>query len=254
MSATLHYEWIEERVLAGLRFVDAATGAQVSSAVALTAPDLRLIRKRSGDVVVLSADPAGGPSYPIDARGRTGEYARRRYMLHLPRDPDPNNAASAGSLFQPAPVPMFPGPRYPISGNLALVRVTVRRSTDNARIGGALVRLTPSLSAVPAARALTDIAGEALLVVPGVPLSGPGPGATVVAAFDAAAIVLVDPALATFTADAALDTARAADVSRIDGFADPDDIEARLGGAAPPSANVQISAGRMVFALLTWTP
>jgi hypothetical protein len=257
MNTAIRYEWIEERVLAALRFLDAATGTMVSDQVSVAAPGLTLIRKRTGDLVVLSADgldPVAGTSYPIDVRAGTGEFARRRFTLRLPRDPDPANAATAGSLFRPSEINMLPGPRYQLTGNLGIVRVTVRRSTDNARVGGALVRLTPSVRGLAVARGVTDVAGEALLVVSGVPLSGPGPGATVVATFDSAVVVLVDPLLATFTADADVDAARTGDGARTDGFIDPDDIEARLGGAPPPSSNVQISAGRMTYAPLTWSP
>ena len=257
MSEAPRFEWIEQRALAALRFVDAATGIAVSGTVAATAPGLVLTRKRNGDLVVLSAaglDEAAGTAYPLDLSSRDAAYARRRYVLRLPRDPDPGHSASANSLFQPALVPMLPGPRYPIDGNLAVLRVTVRRTTDDARIGGALVRLTPSLAGLAVARGLTDIAGEALVAVPGVPLSGPGPGATVVAVFDASVIVLVDPALASFTADSALDEARRADAGRTEGFPDPDDLEARLGGAPPPAVSVQIGAGRAVYAPLSWTP
>jgi hypothetical protein len=257
MNTALRYEWVEERILGALRFVDVATGTPVSTMVSVTAPGLRLLRKRSGDLAVLSADgldPVAGTSYPVDVRANAGGYGRRRYTLRLPRDPDPAHAALPGSVFQSALVSMLPGPRYPVNGNLAMVRVTVRRSTDNARIGGALVRLTPSVASVPPARALTDIAGEAMLVVPGVPLSNPGPGATVVASINASLDALVDPLLASFTVDAELDAVRATDAARIDGFLDPDDLEARLGGAPPPPTVVQISAGRMAAAPLSWAP
>jgi hypothetical protein len=48
------------------------------------------------------------------------------------------------------------------------------------------------------ARALTDAAGEALLLVPGVPLSVAGPAATVLPDLGATLDAIVDPALARF--------------------------------------------------------
>lgn len=256
MSAALRFEIVQEDVLAALRLVDDVSGRAVTDAVLLQAPGMVLRRKRSGDLLVMSAAPpaGGGDGHPIDLRPLGGAFMPRRFVLHLPRDADPAHAQAAGSLFQPALVRLLPAPGYPLGANLAALRVTVRRATDQARIGNALVRLAPALATLAKARALTDAAGEALLVLSGVPLSSPGPGATVLGDVGAALDVLVDPAVATFTADADLDAARAAADARSTGFADPDDIEARLGAAAPAGTPVRIAAGAVGLAVLPWVP
>lgn len=256
MSATLRFEFVAEDVLAAVRLVDAVTARPVTDPVAVASPGLRLRRKTNGDLIVLAATPlpGAGRDYPLDLRPPGGAYSPRRCTLHLPRDADPTHATQATSLFQPALVRLLPAPGYPVTGLLALLRVTLRRSTDQARIGGALLRLAPVAASVQPGRALTDVAGEALLVVPGVPLSSPGPGATVLAGIAATLDALVDPASATFTADADLDAARRTDAARTDGFPDPDDIEARLGGAAPAGTPVRLVPGGVAIASLTWVP
>jgi hypothetical protein len=99
VSAALRYEWVEERILGALRFVEVGTGAPVSTMVSVTAPRLRLLRKRTGDLAVLSADgldPVAGTSYPVDVRANAGGYGRRRYTLRPPRDLDPAHAVLPG--------------------------------------------------------------------------------------------------------------------------------------------------------------
>jgi hypothetical protein len=256
MSTALTYEIVQQDILAALRFVDDITGRTVPDAVQLQAPKLTLYPKRNGDLIVLDAQnfAAAGTDYPIDIRPLAIGYASRRVMLHLPRDPDPANAANANSLFQPALVPLLPSPDYRVGANLALLRVTLRRSTDQLRIGNALVQLTTTLPGNPGARALTDAAGEAILVLSGVPLTVPGPGAIVVADIAASLLLLVDPAIAVFTADADTAAARAASQSQTTGFPDPDDLAARFGPTAPAATAVTIGAGRVSFAKLAWSP
>jgi hypothetical protein len=266
---TRSFEYVDRRALAAIRFVDAVTGKAIEEQVALEARGLATKRKWSGDVVVLSAPgleehrssfsappvaPAvGAIAIPVDARPASPSYAARRFMLRLPRDPDPAGRENPGSLFNAAIVEMLPSPAYRTSGQVAALRVTVRRSDDGRRIAGALVRLRPA-GGLPSARALTDAAGEALLVVVGAPLASAGPGATTVADIAGGADVLVDPALAHFVADDAVGAARTAALAQLSGFVDPDDLEARLGVPAPPAVAVRIASGATGSATLNWTP
>jgi hypothetical protein len=268
MMTMRSFEWLDRRALAAIRFVDAVTGAPIEERVALAADGVSVMRKPSGDVVVLAApgleahrvsfmSPPAAPAIgalavAIDARPLSPAYAARRFALRLPRDPDPAHRAHPDSLFNPARVELLPSPAYRTTGQTAALRVTVRRADDQRRIGGALVRVRPS--GLPPARALTDAAGEALVVVAGVPLASPGPGATMVSEIAAAADVLVDPALARFAADDAVDAARAQALAQPGGFIDPDDLEARLGGAAPAAVAIRLTSGGTGTAELTWSP
>jgi len=257
MNGALQFEFVQETILGAVRLVDAVTGGRLSDPVQVVAPDLTLRRKSNGDFLIMAAaglTPAPGRDYPIDVRPASAAYSARRGMLRLPRDADPANMANANSLFQPALIAMLPAPSYPTGSHLALLRVTVRRSTDQARIGNALVRLASGRPDVPNGRALTDATGEALVVVAGIPLASPGPGATVVGDIGVNIDALVDPAIATFAADTDLDAARAAARVQTTGFPDPDDIEARLAAAAPAPAPVRLAAGGINFANLAWTP
>jgi len=255
MSAVLRVEWIETNALGALRITDAVTSRAVAAPVMISAPGLRLLRKSVAEYVIMGADNLGaGLDVPIDVRPLGGAYLPRRITVHLPRDANPANAAQPTSIFRPVAIPLPPSPSYPVSGSPALLRVTVRRSTDNARVGGAVVRLRTAPAPAPDFHSMTDAVGEALIVVPGVPLTSPGPNATVLRDIAASLDVLVDPALATFTADAGIDAARASALARRDGFIDPDDVIARLGPTAPAATTVRVGAGRVDTVIATWVP
>lgn len=255
MNAAPRIEWLERSALGALRVTDAVTGRAVAAPVIVSAPGLHLLRKGVADYVIMAADALGaGLDVPVEVQPLGGAYLARRIMLHLPRNPDPANAGLSTSIFQPAAIPLLPAPSYPATGNMALLRVTLRRSTDGARVGGAVVRLRTAPLPAPDVHSTSDVAGEALIVVPDVPLTSPGPGATVVGDVPAQLDVLVDPALASFTADADLDAARRIAQARTTGFIDPDDIIARLGPAAPAAITVRVASGRVAFATATWVP
>ena len=252
------WEFQDRRALAGLAFVD-TLGRPALTPVSVAAPGVRLLVKRPGQMVVLdapglsahadafhappAAPPFGAVTVQLDLRPADPAYGARRYALVLPRDPDPDHAADAGSLFLPVEIPLLPAPSAIVTGLVAAVRVTVRRSDDGRSVEGALVRLRPA-GGLPQSRALTDAAGEALLLVGGVPLSSPGPGGVVRSDIAAELDAVIDPALARFHADDRMIAARAEAASRTDGLIDPDDLETRLGGAATGTQTVQIAAGR----------
>jgi hypothetical protein len=262
------WEFIDRRMLAALAFVDAA-GRAVTTPVTITSPGIGVLVKRPGEVVVtkapgleayaasFAAPPAapavGSISIPLDLRPADPAFAPRRFVLILPRDPDPVHAGDLSSLFRPVEVPLLPGPRATATGLLAALRVTVRRSTDGLAIEGALVRLRPE-GGRPQARALTDPAGDALLLVPGVPMSSAGAGGMVLPDIAADLDAVVDANLVRFNAAATLDDARAAAAARLSNLIDPDDVESRLAGSATSPLSVRIAAGQTRTAAITWVP
>ncbi|HWF76376.1 MAG TPA: hypothetical protein VN694_04295 [Caulobacteraceae bacterium] len=264
--AALAYDLLDRRALAALRFVD-ATGAQVVTPVAVSADGAKFVRTRSGLAAVLAAPgleahesafqappaaPAiGSVTVELDVRPACAELAARRFALKLPRNPDPAQAATADSLFKPVEVALLPTPRARVSGLLAALCVTVRRSDDQRRVGGALVRLRPD-GGLPEARAITDMAGDALLIVAGAPLSTPGPGATTLPDVGAQLDAIVDPNLAQFASDA--DVAASPAAPWPGPLLDPDDIETRLAGSATAASAVRIACGQIRTASLAWTP
>jgi len=191
MSAAL----LDRRVLGGVRFVDAVTGLPVSRMLKVSAPNVRWIRNRSGDYVVAlapglgahtaafvappAAPPLGNVAVAITVSDPLGEYLPRRAVVTLPRDPDPAHAAQGGSLFRPVGVPLYPAPVAPTAPGWAVVRVTVRGATPESRLPGALLRVVQDGTERVLARGLADARGEALVAVPGIPVTtfsaGPGP-------------------------------------------------------------------------------
>lgn len=265
--SVLRFEFADRRALAALVFVD-ALGARVRSPVSVAAPGVRLLHKRPGEIVVMGVpalaahdafDPAldvpaaGSVTVQLDIHPAQRGLGARRFALRLPRKPVPADPLPADSLFRPVEIPLLPAPGATPTGLVAALSVTLRRADDARRIEGALIRLTPE-GGRPVARALTDAAGEALLLAPGVPVSVPGPAATVLPDLGATLDAIVDPALARFHRDDALDAARDAAAKRAAGLVDPDDLEARLSGAATPALALRIAAGRLRTARLDWTP
>jgi hypothetical protein len=184
MRAFRELERIEDRVLAALRCVDAATGVPVSRRLeveALGAPAPRLLRNRSGLLVVAAWPPLAAhsaafeapPSVPPAAslvlhlriEDPRGQYLPRRFALSLPRDPDP--AADAGVL-HPVEVALFAAPAAPTGTNWAVLRLSLASSAGQA-LGGALARVRRNGEVL--ARGLSDWRGEAMVPVVGVPVT-----------------------------------------------------------------------------------
>jgi hypothetical protein len=176
----------------------------------------------------------------------------RRFVLRLPRNPDPLLREDPQSLFQPEAVELSASPRVRADGNSCILRVSVRRGSDGARVENALVRARSADSAF-AAWALTDAAGEAALVFPALPVSFAGPGGTTSARIAASVVVHADPASARFSDPERLTEARRAAAARTEGHADPDAVAA----ANPPDfdagASVQLAAGTQPAIALQWT-
>lgn len=265
--AVLAWEFLDRRALASIGFVD-AVGRPVLTPVRVTAPGVRLLVKRPGELVVLDAPSLGTHTAafdappPLPAVGSTTvqldlvpadpALEARRYGLVLPRDPDPANAANASSLFRPVEIVLPPAPSGTLTGLVAGLRVNVTRADYGRAIEGALVRLRPE-GGRPQTLALTDAAGDALLLVPGVPLSSPGMGGVVLADIGAELDAVIDPGLVRFHAAEDLMAGRADAAARTTGLIDPEDIEARLGAAAIGTQTLRIAAGQSRNASIAWT-
>jgi hypothetical protein len=270
MISVPSYDLLDRRVLALLVFTD-ALGARVRTPVSVRGQGVRCFAKRPGEIVIADAPgfadytaafaappfaaaipTVGSVPVQLDIRPADPGHGARRIAVALPRNPNPGDRTLPSSLFQPVEVALLPTPASLPRGQAAVFSASVRRATDQRRIEGALVRLSPA--GLPQARALTDAAGDALLLVAGVPLGSAGPGATVLPDIAADLDVIVDPALARFHADAELDQARADASSRRDGLIDPDDLETRLAASATPPVVVRIAAGRQRGTAIAWTP
>jgi hypothetical protein len=260
--ASRAWDLLDRRILGGVRFVD-ARGALVTAPVAVSAPDgVRWFVKRPGTIVITDVPgleghagsfaalpplPAiGSITVPLDLKPLDAGYGARRFVLRLPRDPDP---AAAASLFAVADVVLPPTTAARVSGLVAGLRVRVTRSDDGRAIEGALVRLRPG-GGPPETVALTGADGEALVLSDAIPLASPGPGAVMLGDFAARLDARVDPAVVRFHADAEVFAARQAAEARSRGLIDLDAI----GAPATPAIDVRIAAGRIGTAAIAWTP
>jgi hypothetical protein len=246
-------ERVETRVLGALRCVDAGTLAELTGPVTLRALDghARFVLNRRGVHVLASwsglaqheasfaeppAEPAvGALQLPVAVTDPSGRYLPRLVRLALPRDPDPEGAAAAGSLFRPVVVPMYPAPGAPIGANWAIVRVTVTDTASGDRLGGALLRALRNGNVL--ARGLTDGRGEGLLALVGVPMVtfGEEEAAVVVEEINVTVEATFDPASGTRMPAAALAGGARPPVPLVD----PEALEAQADGlpqTALPSA------------------
>lgn len=178
-------ERTETRVLGALRCVDATTRMPVEPLLQVTVPGARLRRNRSGLYVIVGADvlaahaaafqaPPAAPavgSVALQARivDPQGRYLPRLATVTLPRDPDPANQASPGSLFRPIEVALYPAASAPTGANWALLRISVTQAMSGDALGGVLLRVLQGDTVL--ARGLSDWRGEALVAVPGVPVT-----------------------------------------------------------------------------------
>lgn len=177
-------EWSDSRILGAIRCMDAVTQLTILHDVRLSAVGVRFVRNRQGYYIMTTApgleaythsfllsDPAPPPTVlQLIAIDPLGRYLPRQVEVRLPRDPDPANASAASSVFQPTNVRFYPSPVAPIEPGWAVLRATVTESSQNQRLPWSLIRVT--LPEDPTAYlSQADWRGEALVAVPGIPIT-----------------------------------------------------------------------------------
>jgi len=179
-------ENVEQRILGALRLVDRVTRTPVARALHISSDTATLIRNRRGFYVITHAEgldahveafheqPAApaheANGYILEINDPKKRYLPRLLTLRLPRDPDPDNAGNANTLFTPRDVLMYPASTAPLSHNWSTVRATVTRDSITPQ-RGALIRITDPSRDTQLSSGITDQRGEALLIVPGVPVT-----------------------------------------------------------------------------------
>lgn len=238
-------ETVARRVLGALRPTDAVTGVRILAPLLVTAPGVRVVRNLSGMYVVTGApgligqtetteapdwDPADPQPVEFTVADPAGVYLARRFILRLPRDPDPANAAGADSLFRPGELRMFPSPVAPVSPQWAVVRASVPGAQEGTVSAGALIRVVRADDGVLLAAGLADARGEALVAVPGIPVTTWAPvqqGNVIATSVDAELEVVWDGAAA----------------GRLP---DPDDLERRRALLTVSTTPVTLSTGQVL--------
>lgn len=236
-------ENVDRRILGAIRFIDGITRQPARSPLKVwTEEGVRLFRNLSGDFIVLDAiglhahteifdqppaDPAPGSlPFVLLVADLEGEYLARRFTIRLPRDPDPRRAGGIDSLFRPLEVALYPSPASRTALGWAVVRCTVRQARTGKRLSGALIRVLRAADRAHLASGLSDKRGEALVAVPGIPVTTWGEGAGEVLATEVEALleVVVDPT--------------APDLP------DPDDLEARRATLPTGESPIRLASGR----------
>lgn len=250
-------ESLDRRVLGALRFVDGNTGAVLRDPLLLSLPGARVQRNRGG-LWVVSAVPAlagheaafesppplpalGSLSLTAQVSDPSGHYLPRRATLALPRDAAPANAGLPGSLFRPVDIALWPSPAAATGANWAVLRITVLETASGDALGGVLLRVMRDGATL--AQGLSDWRGEALVAVPGVPVTtwSNEPGAVVALEINATLDAVFDPATGSRTP---ITQVRAGTAPVVLPTVDPDDLQARRAGLPGASLPVSLAAAR----------
>lgn len=262
----LNPDLLDRRALALVELRD-PFGRRLPSPARIEGDGLRVVAKGGGRFAIVAAAgfashesaffaaPAAPEAGAIDVRLEIvpgdGGLAPRTALLKLPRDPDPDHGGETGSLFRAVRIDLLPAPPCAIPATAAGVRVTVRKRDDGRRVGGALVRVT-SPDGKFKARAVTDVAGEALVIFAQFPPTHTGGGGQIADGLDATATVVADLDEISLIADGDLVHARSAARARTTGFPDPDALDAVL--PAPPGGTAVRLSTRVVASIeLEWT-
>lgn len=265
MTMMLFPDLLDRRALALVALTD-PFGRALAGPALLTGDGLRTAAKPGGRWAILSAagleahshafdlppdEPdEGSVQLAIDIKPAHPGLAPRRFFLSLPRDADPASRGQPGSLFEPVAITLLPSPRCKVPATAAAVRVTVRKRGDGRRVANALVRVASNNGQFNA-QAITDAAGEALVIVPDFPPAFTGSGGSVADGLPAKATAVADPATAVLVADDGVAAARADVASRVTGFADPDALAEQFPVPASGTAT-RLSVREIAFAEVEW--
>ena len=181
---------VDRRVLGALRCVDRATGFILVRPLNVSSQDASFIVNRSNLYVVKTVAGLGthtetfteAPSVPdlgsvlisVLVNDPLNKYLPRMIVMGLPRDPDPDNAENGNSLFKPLDVRMYAAPNATLMANWSTVRVSVMRNDPTqglVPVRGSLLRIVRVSDDEVLSSGLSDDRGEALVIVPGVPIT-----------------------------------------------------------------------------------
>ncbi len=261
-------EWRDRRIVAALRFVDATTGSSIRQSLRLQAPNSRslsrFVRNLSGHYVLMEApgfedysetfnlnelaiSPAN-QNLTIDVSDPSGQYLPRQFSLSLPRNAaiDLASVTAETSLFQPVRIALYPSSNAQVNPGWAVLRATVVNAITNQRLPWALVIATTNGTTT---LSQADWRGEALIAVPGIPITtwatdageGTGPPPVTATEVEATLDVVFDPTLTTIP--------ESADFSQLidpnpNFRPDPDRLNSRRSGLQIGSRALRLASGR----------
>jgi hypothetical protein len=179
---------LERRVLGAIRLIDATTGRPLHRPLSVSAEGVRFLLNRAQLYVISRAPgleahttafeappevpPPGSRAIEITIDDPLGEYLPRRATIPLPRSPAPG--ADKPDLFAPEAVTVLPSPNAALRQNWSGVRLSLRLA-DGRPVRGALINLRSHAANEDedrlVASGLSDERGEALVILPGLPVS-----------------------------------------------------------------------------------
>lgn len=188
-------EHVDRRVLGAIRWVDAVTHAVIAQPLRVEATTASLTRNLQGLTVITAAaglekyagtfdldtlpqaDVKADESVTVEGRvtDPTGMFLPRAFTLELPRPAAPGQPHPTNSIFEPMNLQLLPAPQAKVMAGWAQVRVSVSRKPDATPFPQVLVRVvSASDHGRVLGRGMSDARGEALVIVPGLPLFKPG--------------------------------------------------------------------------------
>ncbi len=193
----MRIERVERRVLGAISFRDAATNLRILNSLRIEAESVRFVRNRSNCYVITAAPNfqayvdsfAAQPIAPdpqsivtesvaveIKVSDPRGNYLPRRSTIRLPLDPATAKPESGGWLFESIDVPLFPAPASGTVPGWAIIRATIREEGTTDRLPWALIKVRRAGNSQLIAVGLADERGEALVPVPGIPVTASDTG------------------------------------------------------------------------------
>lgn len=257
---------LDRRALALIELVD-HTGRPVLAPAQMSGEAMQFYAKGGGRYALLGAagfeahaaafaaqpvsPAAGSKTMTIDIGITAPILMSRRFELKLPRSADPDDRDKPDSLFQPLRIAIHPSTGAPVPATAAAVRVSVAHKTNKKLVGNALVRVK-SANGKFTGTGVTDISGEALVIIPYFPISFTTGGATVEDSLAATVTAVADPASVVLTDPA--------DVSAIlmqpgapSSLVDPDKIAAQFAAPAGGTA-IRLSTRKLETVKVEWSP
>lgn len=208
-------EHVDNRVVGAIRWVDSITKSTITRPLVTKSPTALLVRNLSGLSIIKTA--IGLEKYhhafaleslrPEDVKTDesvevTGEvrdpgdsYLPRAFTIMVPRPAKPDQPLPANSLFKPVEIQLLPGRQARTMAGWTQVRVTVKNPAGEL-LPNVLVRVVAtSGNGGVLGRGMSDKRGEALVIVPNLPLFQAGATSAVLVTSEVAArIEFIPPA------------------------------------------------------------
>ncbi|VAW63279.1 hypothetical protein MNBD_GAMMA09-516 [hydrothermal vent metagenome] len=183
-------EQIDSRAIGALKCIDRATGYILTRPLNVISESADFIRNRSNLYVIKkvaglgeytdsfnpvpSLPATGSLSVTVQVKDPLNQYLPRTVDINLPLDTSPENIENSNSIFRPIEVSLYAAPNAGLLSNWSTVRVSVLRNDNvlgEVPVKGSLLRIIRQSDNAVLSSGLSDGRGEALVIIPGVPIT-----------------------------------------------------------------------------------